>query len=198
MVIVAGLPGSGKSTMLRRWAEAAVIVDPRTTRAAHEALMPSWLPYAVYRPWVRLRHMRWTAREIRRTRPLLVHDCGSRAWLRHWFARQARRAGRPLHMVVIDVGPQEALSGQRARRRLTSRRVFSTHRRGLAKLLDHIEQGRAGEDLGLSSMVLFDRESRQHAARVRFCAPSGLPRAQGDAALELVAADLHGRSEDVR
>ncbi|MBT2408624.1 AAA family ATPase [Streptomyces sp. ISL-87] len=168
VVIVAGLPGSGKSTLLHRWSPAAAIVDPRTTRTACEALMPSWLPYAVYRPWARLRHMRWMRAEMRRTRPLLIHDCGSRAWMRRWLAHNARRAARPLHMVVIDVGPREALSGQHARRRLTSRRVFSTHQRGLARMLSGLEQDGLPTSMGLSSVVLLDRASRERATRVRF------------------------------
>ncbi|MFD0120209.1 AAA family ATPase [Streptomyces virginiae] len=132
VVIVAGLPGSGKSTLLKAWAPLATVVDPRATRAAHQAAMPSWLPYRIYQPWARLRHMHWIRTEIRRAHPLLVHDCGSRPWMRRWLAGNADRAGRPLHMVLLDVGFQEALSGQQARRRLTSRRVFATHRRGLA------------------------------------------------------------------
>ncbi|MFE0581853.1 AAA family ATPase [Streptomyces sp. NPDC058874] len=168
LVVVAGLPGSGKSTLLRAWSSAATVVDPRATRTAYEALTPSWLPYAVCRPWARLRHMGWMRTEIRRTHPLLIHDCGSRAWMRRWLAHHAHRAGRPLHMVVLDVGPQEALSGQRARRRLTSRRVFATHRRGLARLLAGVEQGGLPPSLGLDSMVLLDRTSRERAARAQF------------------------------
>lgn len=187
-VIVAGLPGSGKSTLLRAWSTAATVVDPRSTRSAYEAVMPAWLPYAVYRPWARLRHMQWIRSEMRHEHPLLIHDCGSRPWMRRWLAHNARRAGRPLHMVVLDVGPQEALSGQRARRRLTSRRVFDTHQRGLARFLSGIERddltgskgvasqgvasqgidSRGSDATGISSMVLLDRSVRDRSASVRF------------------------------
>ncbi|MGW7101884.1 AAA family ATPase [Streptomyces sp. NPDC054838] len=169
VVVVAGLPGSGKSTLLNAWAAAATVVDPRATRTACETLMPSWLPYPVYRPWARLRHMRWIRTEIRGGAcPLLVHDCGSRAWMRRWLAHNTDRAGRPLHMVVLDVGSDEALSGQRARRRLSSRRVFATHQRGLARLLSGVERDGLATVPGLSSLVLLDRGSRDRVLPVRF------------------------------
>ncbi|THA49784.1 AAA family ATPase [Streptomyces sp. A1136] len=171
-VVVAGLPGSGKSTLLRAWADAATVVDPRVTRTACEARMPAWLPYAAYRPWARLRHMRWTRRELRSRRPLLIHDCGSRGWMRRWLAHTARRAGRPLHMVVLDVGSAEALSGQYARRRLASRRVFSTHQRGLGRFLSRVEREGLTGAHGITSLVLLDRGQRDRVTAVRFGLPS--------------------------
>ncbi|MFJ3881665.1 AAA family ATPase [Streptomyces sp. NPDC090077] len=163
-VVVAGLPGSGKSTLLRAWSPAAAVVDPRATRTAYEARMPAWLPYAVYRPWARLGHMRWTRSQMRLGHPLLIHDCGSRAWMRRWLAYTARRGRRPLHMVVLDVGPREALSGQRARRRLASPRVFGVHRRGLAQLLARLAHDGLPEGRGISSVVLLDLRQRDRGA----------------------------------
>ncbi|MEV4443804.1 hypothetical protein AB0K09_33455 [Streptomyces sp. NPDC049577] len=87
VVVVSGLPGSGKSTLLRRWSEAAAAVDPRDVHVACEAVMPARVPYAVYRPWARLEHFRWLRRGVRAGGPLLVHDCGSRRWMRRWLAR---------------------------------------------------------------------------------------------------------------
>ncbi|MER5729854.1 AAA family ATPase [Streptomyces sp. NPDC002138] len=168
-VVVAGLPGSGKSTLLRAWSPAATVLDPRATRTAFEARMPDWLPYKAYRPWARLRHMGLIRAEMRRGRPVLIHDCGSRAWLRRWLARTANRSGRPVHMVVLDVGPHEALSGQHARRRLASPRVFGIHQRGLARLLARVERDGLSATPGISSMVLLDRTVRDlRATSVRF------------------------------
>ncbi|MFJ8017027.1 AAA family ATPase [Streptomyces sp. NPDC096339] len=167
-VVVCGLPGSGKSTLLRAWSGSASVVDPRVTRASFEARMPAWLPYALYRPWARLRHMYWLRGELRRGGPLLIHDCGSRSWMRGWLARTARGAGRPLHMVVLDVGPQEALSGQRARRRLASRRVFARHQRGLARLLRQVDRGGSAGVPGFDSVVALDRGQRERVTAVRF------------------------------
>ncbi|AZM87270.1 MULTISPECIES: AAA family ATPase [Streptomyces] len=163
-VVVAGLPGSGKSTLLRAWSPAAAVVDPRATRTAFESRMPAWLPYAVYRPWARLSHMRWMGSQMRLGHPLLIHDCGTRPWMRRWLAYTAHRGRRPLHMVVLDVGPQEALAGQHARRRLASPRVFTIHRRGLARLLARIARDGLPAGQGIGSVVLLDRRQRDRGA----------------------------------
>ena len=36
---------------------------------------------------------------------VVVHDCGTQAWVRRWLAREARRRGRGLHLVLLDVTP---------------------------------------------------------------------------------------------
>ncbi|MET9697303.1 AAA family ATPase [Streptomyces sp. NPDC006529] len=172
-VVVAGLPGSGKSTLLRAWSGAAAVIDPRATRTAFASRMPGWLPYAAYRPWARLWHMAGTRSAMRRGGPLLVHDCGSRPWMRRWLVRTARRAGRPLHLVVLDVGPREALSGQLARRRVASRRVFGVHRRGLARFLSRLARDGAAAAPGIDSVVLLDRGQRDRVTAVRFGRPPG-------------------------
>lgn len=135
LVVVSGLPGSGKSTLLRRLSQAAPVIDPRVVHVACEAVMPDWLPYAVYRPWARWTYFRWLRREVRSGGPLFVHDCGGRPWMRRWLARSAVRQGRELHLVMLDVGVAEALSGQEARGRWAPRRAFARHRRGLDRLL---------------------------------------------------------------
>ncbi|MEU7133691.1 AAA family ATPase [Streptomyces sp. NPDC046261] len=206
VVVVSGLPGSGKSTLLRRWAQAAPgdgergvpsAVDPRAVHVACQAVMPERLPYAVYRPWARLEHFRWLRTEVRGGGPLLVHDCGSRAWMRRWLARTAGRQGRELHLVLLDVGADEALAGQAARGRWASERVFARHRRGLDRLL-HALSGQAAPgaaDRGMTppppprpvpdvvaeaaSVVLLDRSSREHVRSVTFTPdrPVAAPRA---------------------
>lgn len=135
VVVVSGLPGSGKSTLLRRWSTAAAVIDPRVVHVACEAAMPARLPYAMYRPWARWRYFRWLRTAVRHGESLLVHDCGGRPWMRRWLARSAGRQGRELHLVVLDVGVTEALSGQEARGRWAPQRAFTRHSRGLDRLL---------------------------------------------------------------
>ncbi|MFJ8623882.1 AAA family ATPase [Kitasatospora sp. NPDC093550] len=183
VVVVSGLPGAGKSTLLRRWSGAASAtvpgaasavraVDPRTVHEACEAVMPARLPYAVYRPWARLEHFRLLRSSVRRGGPLLVHDCGSRAWMRRWLAREAGRRGRELHLVLLDVGAAAALDGQRARGRHASARVFARHHRGLARLLaaftKHVRSGGPVPTPEASSVLLLDAVSRSRAETVRF------------------------------
>ncbi|WP_045693994.1 AAA family ATPase [Streptomyces rubellomurinus] len=178
VVVVSGLPGAGKSTLLRRWsgpqpgAVAPRTVDPRTVHEACEAVMPASLPYAVYRPWARLEHFRLLRASVRRGGPLLVHDCGSRAWMRRWLAREAARRGRELHLVLLDVGAATALDGQRARGRHAPARVFARHRHGLERLLAaftrHLRAGAPSPAPEAASVLLLDGASRSRARAVRF------------------------------
>ncbi|MFF2659888.1 AAA family ATPase [Kitasatospora sp. NPDC058032] len=180
VVVVSGLPGSGKSTLLRRWsarAPQAVTVDPRAVHEACAAVMPARLPYAVYRPWARLEHFRLLRRSVRRGGPLLVHDCGSRAWMRRWLAREAARQGRELHLVLLDVGAATALDGQRARGRRASRRAFARHRRGLGRLRTALGAHARGAAVTpvpeAVSVLLLDGVSRSRAAEARFGSGTG-------------------------
>ncbi|WP_354637910.1 AAA family ATPase [Kitasatospora camelliae] len=168
VVVVSGLPGSGKSTLLRRWSTAATVVDPRATHLACEALMPAWLPYAAYRPWARTEHLRWTLSEARSGRPVLVHDCGSWSWMRRLLSRTARRDGRELHLVLLDVGPTEALAGQQARGRRARTHVFARHRRGLGRLLHALDRDGATALPEAASVLLLDARSRGRARTVEF------------------------------
>ncbi|MEV4742824.1 AAA family ATPase [Streptomyces sp. NPDC049555] len=176
VVVVSGLPGSGKSTLLHRLSAAAPAVDPRTVHVACEAVMPAWLPYAVYRPWARIEHVRWLRAQVRAGGPFLVHDCGSRPWLRRWLSRAAGRQGRALHLVLLDVTPDEALAGQRARGRRASRRVFLRHRQGLERLLGRlptpgaVPEGRAVPSpvAEAASVVLLDGVSRERVVTAAF------------------------------
>ncbi|MFC6594319.1 AAA family ATPase [Kitasatospora paranensis] len=171
VVVVSGLPGSGKSTLLGRWSDRARVVDPRVTHLDCEAVMPGWLPYAAYRPWARLRHLARLRAAVRAGGPLLVHDCGSRPWLRRWLARGAARRGRTLHLVLLDVGADVALTGQESRQRWASGRVFAGHRRGLGRLLAALAVDGRGAVPEAASLLLLDRVSRERAADVGFAGP---------------------------
>ncbi|MFF9479915.1 AAA family ATPase [Streptomyces sp. NPDC014733] len=187
--MVAGLPGSGKSTLLGRWSDgpgAPAVIDPRAVHVACEAVMPHWLPYPVYRPWARWRLLREVVAALRGDGPVLVHDCGSRVWLRRLLARGAARHGRTLHLVLLDVGAATALSGQRARARRVRRRVFARHCRGLDRLLRSLDRpADAAAELPdtlaeLTSLVVLDAGTRERVAAVRFDA---VPQRDGREAL---------------
>ena len=55
VVVVSGLPGSGKSTLIRRAVNVRAI-DSQDTRDRWARRMPRLLPYALYRPLVRVAH----------------------------------------------------------------------------------------------------------------------------------------------
>ncbi len=162
VLVASGLPGSGKSTLINRTVPlldetgAVVIrVDSQNTREAWERRLPGWLPYALYRPLVRYAHYAGLRRALRSGASVVVHDCGALPWVRRWLARDVRRRGRGLHMVLLDVGATEALEGQVARGRGVSAYAFGRHLRAMRRLIAGMEEGRPPR--GCASAVLLDR-----------------------------------------
>jgi predicted kinase len=165
LVVVTGLPGSGKSTLMRRTVR-GTRVDSQDTRDRWDRRMPRLLPYAVYRPLVRLAHYAGLRRVLRTGGPVVVHDCGTQAWVRRWLAREARRRGASLHLLLLDVTPQQALAGQRERGRGVSRYAFLRHRAASERLLHAVERGAL--PAGCGSAVLIDRDAADTLRRVGF------------------------------
>ncbi|WP_228984367.1 AAA family ATPase [Streptomyces sp. DH12] len=165
VVVVSGLPGSGKSTLIRS-AAADRAVDSQDVRERWERRMPRLLPYALYRPLVRVDHYAGLRRRLRDGGGVVVHDCGTQSWVRRWLARDARRRGRSLHLLLLDVDPATARAGQRERGRGVSSYAFARHRRAVGRLVRGAEQG----DLpaGCASAVLLDRDAATALARIRF------------------------------
>ncbi|WP_328668129.1 AAA family ATPase [Streptomyces sp. NBC_00322] len=165
VVVVSGLPGSGKSTLIRRAATGRGI-DSQDTRDQWDARMPRLLPYAVYRPLVRLAHYAGLRRALRSGESVVVHDCGTQAWVRRWLAREARRRGSELHLLLLDVSPAAARAGQRERGRGVSGYAFARHRRAVGRLIADAEAGRL--PVGCASAVLLDRDAAGALGRVGF------------------------------
>lgn len=95
-----------------------------------------------------------------------MHDCGTQAWVRGWLAREARRRGGTLHLLLLDVTPDTALAGQRERGRGVSRYAFLRHRGAAARLIGSVGKG----DLppGCGSAVLVDRDAANVLRRIGF------------------------------
>lgn len=165
LVVITGLPGSGKSTLMKRTVKGTRI-DSQDTRDRWDARMPRFLPYAVYRPLVRLAHYAGLRRAVRSGEGVVVHDCGTQAWVRGWLAREARRRGGSMHLLLLDVAPDTALEGQRERGRGVSRYAFLRHRRAAAHLLNSVEKGNLPQ--GCGSAVLIDRDAADTLRRIGF------------------------------
>ncbi|HEY3477714.1 MAG TPA: AAA family ATPase [Streptomyces sp.] len=165
LVVITGLPGSGKSTLMER-AVRGIRIDSQDARDRWETRTPRFLPYAVYRPLVRLAHYAGLRRALRSGEGVVVHDCGTQAWVRGWLAREARRRGGTLHLLLLDVTPGTALEGQRERGRGVSRYAFLRHRTAAARLIRAVEQGDLPE--GVGSAVLLDRDAADVLRRIGF------------------------------
>ncbi|TQE39521.1 ATP-binding protein, partial [Streptomyces ipomoeae] len=156
---------SGKSTLMRR-AVPGIRIDSQDTRDRFDARLARFLPYAVYRPFVRLVHYAALRRALRSAEGVVVHDCGTQAWVRQWLAREARRRGGTLHLLLLDVSPGQARDGQRSRGRGVSPYAFARHRGAMARLLRAVEKGRLPE--GCGSAVLIDRDAADVLTRIGF------------------------------
>ncbi|CAL9566033.1 AAA family ATPase [Streptomyces sp. enrichment culture] len=165
LVVITGLPGSGKSTLMKR-AVHGVRIDSQDTRDRWDARMPRLLPYAVYRPLVRLAHYAGLRRALRGGEGVVVHDCGTQAWVRGWLAREARRRGGTLHLLFLDVTPEQALAGQRERGRGVSAYAFRRHRAVADRLLRRAQRGELPR--GCGSAVLLDRDAADALHRIGF------------------------------
>jgi hypothetical protein len=165
LVVVTGLPGSGKSTLMRR-AVRGPRIDSQDTRDRWDARLSRLLPYAVYRPLVRIAHYAGLRRALRSGAGIVVHDCGTQAWVRGWLGREARRRGGTLHLLLLDVTAQEARQGQHERGRGVSRYAFARHRAAAAGLLRAVETGCLPG--GCGSAVLLDRAAANVLKRIDF------------------------------
>ncbi|WP_049573181.1 AAA family ATPase [Streptomyces sp. SBT349] len=171
-VVVSGLPGSGKSTLMRRTAGPhgrVTLVDSQEVRERWAGRLPRWLPYPVYRPAARLAHYAGLRRALRTESGVLVHDCGRTAWVRRWLGRHGRRRGTGFHLVLLDVPAHIALAGQRERGRTVSRRAFARHRRAVNRLIAEVEAGRL--PAGCASVALLDREAARALDEFGFATP---------------------------
>ncbi|MEU5325825.1 AAA family ATPase [Streptomyces parvus] len=165
IVVVSGLPGSGKSTLIRRAVRGRAI-DSQNTRDSWAAALPGLLPYALYRPLVRAAHYLGLRKALHSGESVVVHDCGTQAWVRRWLARHAAARGRTLHLILLDVTPEAARQGQRERGRGVSGYAFARHRHAVARLLRDTEQGLL--PAGCTSAVLLDREAAGALGRISF------------------------------
>ncbi|WP_031039232.1 AAA family ATPase [Streptomyces sp. NRRL F-5650] len=165
LVVITGLPGSGKSTLMRRTVR-GLRIDSQDTRDRWDGRVPRLLPYGLYRPLVRLAHYTGLRRALRSGEGVVVHDCGTQAWVRGWLAREARRRGAALHLLLLDVPADEALAGQRERGRGVSRYAFLRHRAANSRLLRAVTAGVL--PAGCASAVVLDRAAAGTLRRIAF------------------------------
>jgi predicted kinase len=130
VVLLAGIPGAGKSTFLRRVFAGNDAVRVYDSAHIRDRWMPvlGVLPYALWRPLVHLVYYVTLLTAMRPGRgPLVIHDCATRPWARQLIGWRARHAGLPLHLILLDVPGDVARSGQWARGRVVRSSSMEKH-----------------------------------------------------------------------
>ena len=135
MLVVAGLPGAGKSTMLGHAAGRLTVLDSDQVRGKLRAVLPDATPYRCYRPIVHAWHRIRVARRAAFGRgPVVVHEPSTRATTRAWLAALGAVTRRPVRMLWLDVTAEQAIAGQRSRGRVLPARSFERHVRRAARM----------------------------------------------------------------
>ncbi|GAA2100219.1 AAA family ATPase [Brevibacterium salitolerans] len=145
VVLLAGVPGAGKSRALRVIARARPevrLADPDRMRLRLSRLAPA-LPYSAARPIVHtLAHLAVLTQLLRPSgTPLVIHDPGTRRWSRRLILRLALRRGLLPAILCIDIGREEALAGQHARGRVVRPAAFEAHWRRWQELRARVLAG---------------------------------------------------------
>jgi predicted kinase len=166
ILVVTGLPGAGKSTLMRRCARVA-LVDSQTVRDRWAARLPEWIGYPLYRPLVRVEHYWGLRRTVRAGGPLVVHDSGTQPWLWRWLTRAGLRDARPVHLLVLAVSEDEALVGQAARGRQVTPYAQARHVRA-TRARDQRLAATGTPPPGFTSVVLIDRPGATRLQKIRF------------------------------
>ena len=163
LLLVAGVPGAGKTTMLAHVdTRGSKVLDADPIRA-RRARRLGRLPYRLWRPLVHGEHYLRVLLALPGPDGLVVHEPGTRGWMRRLLLRCAARSGRSAHLLLLDVTLDEALAGQRQRRRMLHRSAFGRHWRRWLALRPRAD--RLTEE-GWSSVRLLDRAAADRLRRI--------------------------------
>ncbi|WP_406271949.1 ATP-binding protein [Nocardia sp. NBC_00881] len=182
-LVVAGVPGAGKSTTLRRFfgatsnietprhgPDGAIVLDSHQARISLRRRL-WWLPYPLWRPVVHTVHFLAIHAALRDTTgPVVIHDCATFRWTRVLIAHWAALYGRDLHLIMLDVPPTVARAGQYARGRRVNGVAFTLHVRRWRRLMRTITIERRRPTDGSRSVVIVDRATVNRMRRVKFVA----------------------------
>ncbi|WP_436789700.1 AAA family ATPase [Yinghuangia sp. YIM S10712] len=166
ILVVSGLPGAGKSTLMSRCA-VAPLIDSQHVRDWYRTRLPRSVPYSVYRPLVRATHYRRLGVALRSGGAVVIHDCGTVPLVRRWIARTAKRQGRDVHLLFLDVDPSVAWGGQKARGRRVSPAQFARHRSASGHSLDCL-LATGVPPRGWQSAVLLNRPAADRLHSITF------------------------------
>lgn len=180
LVLVAGLPGAGKTTLLNRLyrlegtetttvrsSQGVWVIDSQQSRN-RLTLWLRWLPYPVWRWVVHVLHYVCVILALRTGDPVVVHETGTCWLVRRLLGWYCRRLGVEVHLMLINVSPEEALRSQIRRGRRVSGRNHRVHARRWRRLLADCAVGPSAVLPGAESLVLLDRKQAGRLAGIDF------------------------------
>lgn len=149
VVVVAGVPGAGKTTLISR------AVDREAVRVIDTADRREKGVRGVARLYAG--HYLRIARAIAARRPAVIHSRGTHAAARRLIVLLAALRGRSAHLVLIDADRASAEAGQRARGRAVGEREMNRQLARWRRLVStaRAEGGPRGENW--RSVTLLDR-----------------------------------------
>lgn len=180
VVLLAGVPGAGKSTLLQRMYgvpgssvlptltdDGVTVLDSAQVRGKLQPFLGR-LPYRRWRPLVHLGHYVRILRALDKGGPIVIHDCGTRPWMRRMIGERAAKRGLESHLLLLDTTAEEARAGQVARGRVVDAGRFATHVWRWKKLLAKAENGPEQLMPGATSAAVLDRVAANALRRIRF------------------------------
>jgi predicted kinase len=171
IVVLAGIPGAGKSTLLRRLfpdeQSDVRVLDSEPIRNRWKPSLQA-IPYSVWRPFLHLHYYALVLRAIKTEGPLVIHDCATKPLARQLIGRAAKHAGRPVHLIMLDVPADVAKLGQHARDRVVREGSMDTHSRRWPVLRDLAITNPGRVIPGAASAVILTRDQANQLARITF------------------------------
>lgn len=174
-MLVAGIPGAGKSRLLRRLGHdrstpAPVVLDPDPVREWLRARLPASTPYGAYRGLVHLWHrLRLVAAMFALVGPVVVHLPATAAHTRAAVLVLAVLAFRRRYLVWVDARPDEARRGQVGRGRVLGQGCFDRHARRGGTFAAELRDGRRPS--GWHRVTLIDRHQAARGLMLAYRGP---------------------------
>ncbi|GAB3447534.1 AAA family ATPase [Streptomonospora sediminis] len=194
LLLVGGVPGAGKSTLINRLfaldgTEPHTVQRPGGVRVIDSQQSRNRLtrrlrafPYPAWR-WVMhcLHYLRIFSALRAGDGPVVVHESATRQPVRRLLGWYCRRRGYEVHLLLIDVGPEAALRGQIERGRRIAPRSHRRHMQRWPRLLVDCAAGAGAVVPGARSLVLMERAEVAGLAEIRFTTGSAGPAGGGAA-----------------
>jgi predicted kinase len=152
VVVVAGLPGAGKSTLIARAVDRSAVRVVDTDDQRRDDGRAS-----------NVRHYGHIVTAVWGRRPVVIHSRGTLGTLRRAIALLSSLRGRPAHLILLDAPREAAEAGQRRRGRIVPRSKMDREVARWARL-----RRRGVRREGWRSVTVLDRPSAAQVERLQW------------------------------